>query len=93
MLVWLTGLELNGAAQAWNSFVDNLAVWDFTALLAAGETLDVFVTNPGHCGGGNTQTDITVTAVDNSVSEPDSLALVLLSFAVLGAIRRRNGAA
>ena len=86
----LAGLELNGTAQARDSFINNVAAWDFTAMLSAGEILDVFVANLGPPNGGNTQTDITITAV---IPEPDSLALSLLSLVALAMIRRRRGAA
>lgn len=85
------GVDLDGTPQS-RTFDNNVAAWDFTAFLAAGDTVDVFVANPGFANGGNTQTDIRITTAA-SVPEPGSLALGLLSLASLAVIRRRRGAA
>ncbi len=62
------GVNVNGLAQAESSFASNVKAWIFTVTLAAGATVDTFVLNPGFAAGGNTQTDISVSAVPEPVS-------------------------
>lgn len=87
------GVSVNGVSQTADSFAGNVKAWSFIAALALGETVDTFVLNPGFANGGNTQTDIAVTAVP----EPNtamllSLGLVLVLVGVRRSWELRNAA-
>jgi hypothetical protein len=81
------GVKVNGIAQTEDAFVGNIKSWSFTAMLAAGGTVDTFVLNPGFANGGNTQTEISVSAVP----EPASVLLLALGIGVLTLRRLQCG--
>jgi len=83
----LAGVKLNGIDQVADGIVDNVKSWTFTATLATGGTVDTYVMNPGFALGGNTQTDISVSAVP----EPASALLLALGMGGL-ALRQRQRA-
>ena len=60
-------VKVNGLTQTETFSSDDPDVsvkqWSFTVSLAGGSTVDTFVLNPGFAGGGNTQTDISVSSV------------------------------
>jgi hypothetical protein len=80
----LAGVKVNGVAQAESGFVSNIKSWSFTVALAAGGTVDTFVMNPGFAGGGNTQTEIAVSAV------PEPAPALLLALGIGGLVLRRR---
>jgi len=77
------GVRVNGIAQAQDSFASNIKSWSFTVSLAAGGTVDTFVLNPGFAGSGNTQTEISVSAV------PEPVSALLLALGLGGLALRR----
>lgn len=85
------GVVANGVSQTEDSFVSaagsNIKTWTFTTALAAGATVQTFVLNPNFANGGNTQVQMSVTAVP----EPASVAMLGLGLgAVLLAAKRRR---
>jgi hypothetical protein len=82
------GVRVNGLDQVETGFASNIKAWSFTVTLAAGGTVDTFVLNPGFAAGGNTQTEISVSAIP----EPASAWLLALGLGAV-ALRRRQGAA
>jgi PEP-CTERM motif len=80
------GVRVNGVNQVANSFASNIQSWGFTVTLTAGSTVDTFVLNPGFALGGNTQTEISVSAVP----EPASALLLVLGIGGLALQQRRR---
>ena len=81
------GVKVNGIAQTEDAFLSNIKSWSFTAMLAAGGTVDTFILNPGFAAGGNTQTEISVSAVP----EPASVLLMALGIGGLALRRLQHG--
>ena len=73
------GLAINGADRASDSFANNVKQWNFTEYVAAGSAVVAFVLNPASPGGGNTQTEIAISAVP----EPASVLLLGLGVGLL----------
>ena len=88
----MAGVKVNGVDEAAASYVDTgtskLKQWSFSVALAPGGTVDTFVLNPGFANGGNTQTDISVSAVP----EPASALLLGLGIGALALRRHRKAA-
>lgn len=81
------GVRVNGLDQVANAFAGNVKSWSFTTTLAAGGTVDTFVLNPGFAAGGNTQTDVSVSAVP----EPAGALLLALGIGGLALHRFQRG--
>jgi hypothetical protein len=80
------GLNINGVSQG-SSLVNNVKNWDITDVsLAAGQTIDVYVLNPGYANGGNTQTELAITSVPDGGM---TISLLGGALAGLGALRRK----
>jgi len=89
----LAGVKINGVDEAFdsqtNTPTDKFTQWSFTVALGAGGTVDTFVLNPGPPNGGNTQTEISVTAVP----EPSTTLLLAMGVGALAMRFRRKTAA
>lgn len=83
-------LRINGSGHAATTFAGNIRSWNFTVALASGATVDTIVFNPGFASGGNTQTDVSISAVP----EPASALLLVLGMGglALTGFRRRGPA-
>lgn len=86
------GVKVNGLDEPATSYVatstSKLKQWSFTVALAPGDMVDTFVLNLGFANGGNTQTDISVSAVP----EPASALLLGLGIGALALRRHRKAA-
>jgi hypothetical protein len=81
------GVKINGVDVAPGSFFGNVKQWGFSVTLSANSTVDTFVLNPGFASGGNTQTEISVSAVP----EPASALAFGLGLGALLIVRRQVG--
>jgi hypothetical protein len=79
------GVKINGVDVTADSFIGNIKQWSFSATLAANATVDTFVLNPGFANGGNTQTEISISAVP----EPSGVLVFGLGLGVLFNARKR----
>lgn len=83
------GVRINGVDKNATAFANNVQTWNFTVSLAGGDKVDTFVLNPGYAAGGNTQTQMAVSAVP----EPASALLLALGIGGLALRSLRRGSA
>ena len=81
-------LSIDGVVRSADSFSNNVKQWNLTELLGVGSIVVASVVNQGFADGGNTQTEISISAVP----EPASAVLLGLGIGLLIFMRRRSAA-
>jgi hypothetical protein len=89
VLAQYANVTVNGTKMNWNSFTNNVAVWQFNAALTAGETVDTYVIANGVPSGGNTAVSYGV----NAVPEPGSYLALGMGLLGLFGVRKRTSRA